>query len=249
VVTAVVVSASVLLLGLAAVALLALPGVRLIPTPPVVPQPPAAAPDVTVTTAPGAGAEPVAPIDAWARRTAPQLGMDPRALQAYAGAQQTLRRTQPRCRLGWPTLAAIGWVESRNGRHGGSSIGADGVVRPTILGPALDGTGGFALIRSTDGGRLDGDTVYDHAVGPMQLLPATWRRYGHGNPSNYEAAALAAGRYLCANAPRSSLAPQPSLATAAGWRSAVLAYNHSLSYLADVAAAAGWYAAGGDRPG
>lgn len=230
----VVVSLAVLL---ALVVVLAGVGRPVRPVAPVVPQPPAAAPDARVTSAPPPGPTPVLPVASWARALAPALGIDQRALSAYGAAQLAIRRLAPHCRLSWPTLAGIGWVESRNGSYGGASVDPDGVVRPTIIGPALDGSAGLALIRSTDGGRLDGDTVYDHAVGPMQLLPSTWRRYGRGNPSDYDAAALAAARYLCARSP---------MATADGWRKGVLAYNHSASYLADVRAAAGWYAAGGD---
>jgi len=35
-----------------------------------------------------------------------------------------------------------------------------------------------AAILDTDGGRLDGDISYDRAVGPMQVLPGTWARFG-----------------------------------------------------------------------
>ncbi len=174
------------------------------------------------------------PTTAWAQEQAARLGMDSTALRAYGRAQLELARTAPTCRVTWTTLAGIGWVETRNGTYGGSVVDADGIVRPTITGPALDGTDGRALIRSTDAGTLDGDPVYDRAVGPMQFIPTTWRSYGRGDPSDYDAAALAAARYLCA---------VDSAATAAGWRRAVLAYNRSEVYVADVYAAAQWYAA------
>lgn len=227
------------------------------PVPAVVPQPPAAAPGTVVTAVPARGAVPSTaastassggtatagsgapspPEDSttrWARQTAPRLGMDWRALRAYGRAQLRLRSVAPSCRLTWTTLAGVGWVETRNGTYSGSAVDADGVVRPTITGPALDGTGGRALVRSTDGGRLDGDTTYDRAVGPLQFLPSTWRAYGSGNPSDFDAAALAAGRFLCATSRG---------ATADGWRRAVLAYNRSTVYVADVWTAAQWYAA------
>ena len=222
------------------------------PTPVVVPAPPAAAPGTAVTALPGGGPVPSTaasaatgtatsgisgPEDAtttWARQTAPRLGMDWQALRAYGRAQLRLRDLVPSCRVTWTTLAGIGWVETRNGTYAGSAVDADGVVRPTITGPPLDGTGGRSLVRSTDAGRLDGDTTYDRAVGPMQFVPGTWRTYGSGDPSDFDAAALAAGRYLCATS-RST--------TAAGWRRAVLAYNRSEVYVADVWTAAQWYAA------
>lgn len=224
-------------------------GARPVPPVPVpvavaVPAPPAAAPGTAVTALPGggplpsvrgsAGAVPEDPTTTWARRTAPRLGMDWRALRAYGRAQLILRDVAPSCRVTWTTLAGIGWVETRNGTYANSSVGVDGVVRPTIVGPALDGGGGRSLVPSTDGGRLDGDTTYDRAVGPMQFLPSTWRAYGSGNPSDYDAAALAAGRYLCATS---------RAATPDGWRRAVLAYNSSDAYVVDVYTAAQWYAA------
>lgn len=223
-----------------------------------VPAPPAGVPGAVVTARPPDGPVPAGPIPAspvpagaasrsgsavtpvgdptttWARQRAGRLGMGWPALRAYGRAQLSVRASDPACRVTWTTLAAIGWVETHNGTYGGSVVGADGVVRPTIVGPALDGAGGRALVRSTDGGALDGDRVYDRAVGPMQFIPTTWRSYGRGNPSDFDAAAAAAARYLCA---------VDDAASSSGWRRAVLAYNRSDAYVGDVYAAAQWYAA------
>jgi membrane-bound lytic murein transglycosylase B len=105
----------------------------------------------------------------------------------------------------------------------------------------LDGRPGVAFIADTDGGRFDGDTVFDRAVGPMQFIPSSWRSFGmDGNgdgvadPNNIDDAALAAGRYLCANG--------RDLSTGPGWRSAVLSYNNSDDYGRRVYAAADQYA-------
>jgi len=77
-------------------------------------------------------------------------------------------------------------------------------------------------------------------VGPLQFLPSTWAVYGAGlsgrgpgDPSNIDDASMAAGRFLCAAG---------ALGTGSGWEAAVVAYNHSTVYAAEVAAAARWYA-------
>jgi membrane-bound lytic murein transglycosylase B len=56
----------------------------------------------------------------------------------------------------------------------------------------------MAAIRDTDHGLLDGDPVWDRAVGPMQFIPSSWRSWGVGSPHNIYDSTLAAGCYLCA---------------------------------------------------
>jgi membrane-bound lytic murein transglycosylase B len=130
----------------------------------------------------------------------------------------------PGCHLQWNTLAGIGMVESDQGRDGGASLATDGTETIPVIGPALDGSAGNRNLPAADHGALTGDAVHDHAVGPMQLLPETWYQYADpgANPENIDAAAVAAGRYLCADG--------RNLATAAGWWAAVFAYNNSTSY-------------------
>jgi hypothetical protein len=148
-------------------------------------------------------------------------------LDAYRRASDAVNLAQPGCHLPMELLAAIGKVESNHAR--GGQIDPNGTTSHPILGPALDGNG-FAAIPDTDGGLLDGDTVWDRAVGPMQFLPSTWRRWqadGNGDhradPDNVYDASLAAGRYLCAGG--------RDLATPQGLDAAILSYNHSASYL------------------
>jgi hypothetical protein len=155
-------------------------------------------------------------------------GIPATVLSAYQDTADDLGRTQPGCQLSVPLLAAIGRVESGHAR--GGNVDAHGATLAPILGPRLDGGPGVAAIRDTDGGRYDGDTTWDRAVGPMQFIPSTWRRWGSdGNadgtadPHNVFDAALSAGRYLCAAG--------GGLATPEGLRRAILAYNHSESYL------------------
>lgn len=134
------------------------------------------------------------------------------------------------CRLPIALLAAIGQVES--GSAGGRVIGSDHRVRPGIFGPLLDG-GPFAVIRDTDTGSFDGNSVWDRAVGPMQFIPSTWvwagvdgDGDGRADPQNvYDAAHSAAG-YLCRYG--RDLTLQPDL------RAAIYSYNQSDEYVAVV---------------
>ncbi|WP_037934197.1 lytic transglycosylase domain-containing protein [Streptomyces sp. SPB78] len=154
-------------------------------------------------------------------------GLPATVLAAYQRAESSLAHSRPGCHLPWQLLAAIGQVESGQAR--GGDVDAHGTTRHRITGPALDGDG-FALIRDTENGAWDGDPVYDRAVGPLQFLPGTWRRWGadgngdgRADPNNIYDAALGAGRYLCAGG--------RDLATGGGLERAVLSYNYSRDYL------------------
>ena len=165
------------------------------------------------------------------------------ALVAYQVAATTMRRADADCGIDWTLLAAIGRVETDHGRHTGSRLGADGVSTPLIRGVALNGKGPVAAVRDTDAGRLDGDTRWDRAVGPMQFLPSTWDYTGvdaNGDgvrsPDDINDAALGAAVYLCAAPGR--------LDRAAGLRAAVLRYNPSSAYVDLVARLAKAYGDG-----
>jgi hypothetical protein len=136
------------------------------------------------------------------------------------------------CHLPVSLLAAIGQVES--GNLAGRTLDADHRAGPAVLGPVLDGSP-YAAIPDTDAGLLDGNVSWDRALGPLQLIPASWRLVGvdmdgdgRRDPQDIDDAAGAAMVYLCAGG--------RDLATTAGVDAAVLSYNHSSEYLRTVLA-------------
>ncbi|MDX6276128.1 MAG: hypothetical protein QOJ72_256, partial [Nocardioidaceae bacterium] len=164
------------------------------------------------------------------------------AVSAYGTVSLRLARDRPGCHLGWTTLAGIGGVESGHGTTGGATLLADGSTSKPILGPALNGTAGMASIRSNaQSSHWHGDPRWDHAVGPMQFIPSTWRTWGaDGNgdgvsdPNNMYDAAYATGLYLCASG--------ADLRTGQGWSRAIFSYNHSDDYVRSVLVRANSYA-------
>ncbi|MDJ0394037.1 lytic transglycosylase domain-containing protein [Rhodococcus sp. G-MC3] len=180
---------------------------------------------------------------AWADPQADALNISASALAAYAHAAAVMSDTSRGCGIAWTTLAGIGYIESRHGTYQGSSVAPDGTVSPLIRGIPLDGGPGVAEIPDTDGGVMDGDPVHDRAMGPMQFIPETWKKWGVdangdgvANPDNLDDAALTAARYLCARG--------GDLLTAEGWERALMAYNQSGAYLRDVRDAAAAYSVG-----
>lgn len=180
---------------------------------------------------------------AWVTRTAAVTGIPAPAMRAYADAELRLDAEQPDCRVGWNTLAGIGWIESHHGTIGDRTLRSDGWSSTTILGPALNGAGDFAAIRSTPSSAAwHDDATWEHAVGPLQFLASTWDRWGAdgdgdgaADPRDLDDAALTAGRYLCADG--------HDLGSDSGWSAAVHSYNHDMTYVANVASVANTYAA------
>lgn len=176
----------------------------------------------------------------WLTRTAAQTGIPARALRAYVSAAVLANDAAPACGIGWNTVAAVGFVESAHGTYGGGSLNSAGQASGPIVGPSLNGVG-FAAIGDTDAGALDGDPRWDHAVGPMQFIPATWQLAGRdangdgrADPFNIDDAALSAATYLCGNS--------RDLTTAQGWSDAIYAYNQSGPYIRQVRSQATAYA-------
>lgn len=174
---------------------------------------------VPLLAASGGAAPP--PAGVWA-------GIPTRALEAY-------RAVEAWCPgLRWQLVAAIGGVESGHGSHGGASIDEDGVVTPWIFGPPLDGTAGT---RRLPIGRWLGwwglPGPWEQAVGPMQFLAGmftAWAVDGDGdgitNPHDIDDASASAANYLCSEG---SISDE---------HAAVLRYNSSLAYAAEVLALA-----------
>jgi Transglycosylase SLT domain len=168
-------------------------------------------------------------------------GIPVSVLAAYRHAATVLGQSMPGCHLPMTLLAAIGKVES--GHASGGRVDDRGTTLRAILGPVLNGGPGMAAIRDTDGGRYDGNTVWDRAVGPMQFIPSTWQRWatdgnndGVADPHNVYDASMASGRYLCTD--------HRDLATANGLDAAIFSYNHSMSYVRLVLAWMNAYANG-----
>jgi membrane-bound lytic murein transglycosylase B len=192
-----------------------------------------------------AGAGATATPAAWTAPTGGGATIPALALRAYREAAAWADGYDASCRLTWTVLAGIGRIESNHGLFGGPAtrFSQSGAVSPRITGPPLDGNG-VASIPDSDGGRWDGDTTWDRAVGPMQFIPTTWRslgRDGNGDrvadPNNLFDAAVSAAGYLCASG-------GGSLADPARLRQAIFAYNHSWPYVDAVLGWARVYAGG-----
>ncbi|OIJ88168.1 glycoside hydrolase [Streptomyces sp. MUSC 14] len=158
-----------------------------------------------------------------------------RMLTAYKKAVQQVGKHVPKCQgMRWPILAGIAKVESNHAI--GHSIADNGDIRPPIYGVLLNGSGAggnTTVVPDSDGGKWDGTSQGDRAVGPFQFLPSTWESVGQdGNgdhtadPQNADDAALSAAVYLCGNG--------RDLTQHAQLDAAILQYNHSSEYLSNV---------------
>ncbi|MFC6152970.1 lytic transglycosylase domain-containing protein [Nocardioides yefusunii] len=197
--------------------------------------------DAPLYRAPAAsrGANRVPTVDSgWVRRTAEATGIPEPAVRAYGTA--VLNLPDDGCALGWTTLAGIGWVESQHGTIDGRTLGDDGRSSEAILGPALNGVDFAAIPATAESTLMHGDPTWDHAVGPMQFIPSTWKRWGRdgdgdgvADPHDLDDAAASTAAYLCHDG--------HDLATSSGWNAAVFSYNHENAYVVSVFEAADRY--------
>ncbi|WP_194815298.1 lytic transglycosylase domain-containing protein [Nocardia sp. XZ_19_385] len=195
---------------------------------------------LTAMTPPSDGVAPFAGLvplrDIALPATGGALGIPEIVLAAYRNAELALESSAPGCGVSWNLLAGIGRIESGHASSGRTD--AAGTTVNPIFGPALDGTlPGNEIIKAADGG-------YVRALGPMQFLPGTWSLYaadgngdGVSDPHNVFDAALAAGKYLCSGG-MNLRDPQQELR-------AVLRYNNSMSYAANVLSWSTAYRTGG----
>jgi len=158
-----------------------------------------------------------------------------RMLTAYKKAVQQAGQYVPKCQgMRWQILAGIAKVESNHAI--GHAIADNGDITPRIYGVLLNGSGAggnTTAVADTDGGTWDGTAQGERAVGPFQFLPSTWESTGKdGNgdktadPHNADDAALGAAVYLCGGG--------RDLTQRSQLKAAILQYNRSSEYVADV---------------
>jgi membrane-bound lytic murein transglycosylase B len=198
------------------------------------PEPEAIVPEPATAT-PAFAAAP-APAPAAAPEPLPEgpLGIPAINYDAYRSAERVLAERNPTCGISWMQVAGVGRVESSHA-NGGKADERGNLIEP-IIGLPLDGSlPGQAVIMDTDGGALDGDTVYDRAVGPTQFIPSTWALYGtDGNgdgvadPQNLYDAAASTATYLCDGG--------TNMRDIVSATKAILRYNNSMAYVANVTA-------------
>jgi cell wall-associated NlpC family hydrolase len=159
----------------------------------------------------------------------------PRMLTAYKKAVQQVGKYVPKCQgMRWPVLAGIAKVESNHAV--GRNVADNGDIRPKIYGVLLNGSGAGGNTTSfpdTDGGKWDGTSQGERAVGAFQFLPSTWEGVGEdangdkqADPHNADDAALGAAIYLCGKG--------RDLAKLDQLKAAILQYNHSSEYVSNV---------------
>ncbi|MQS17530.1 glycoside hydrolase [Streptomyces kaniharaensis] len=164
-------------------------------------------------------------------------GIPARMMTGYVRAAGMMSTMVRGCKgMSWQVVAGIGKVESDHAS--GHKFDDNGLITPSIIGPRLDGSGAggnTTAVRDTDGGRWDGDSEFDRAVGPMQFLPSTFAGYAArvrpdnpaaANPNNADDASLATALYLCGDG--------RDLTDIEQLKKAIYSYNYSSAYVDEV---------------
>ncbi|HVT77884.1 MAG TPA: D-alanyl-D-alanine carboxypeptidase family protein [Acidimicrobiales bacterium] len=173
-------------------------------------------------------------------------GVPPVAADAYRRAAALAPHVEPACRITVSLIAAVGQVETNHGQGAGSTIVANGVLSPPVIGPAMNGQNSQPAVADTDGGTYDKDSQWDHEIGLMRARPSvfTANRIDANNdtvfdPQNvYDAASTLAVTLCRAQAGK-------SLTTTAEMRAALTAYRNDKAYVDKVMAAMAQFAAAG----
>lgn len=151
------------------------------------------------------------------------------AFQAYTNAESF------GCEgLTWHVIAGIGKVESN---HGYGNISTNGDVSPQVFGPVLNGSGVGGNITPFPANQWAGkwgtDNKWLQGLGPMQFLAPTWSAIsvdgnadGIKDPHNIFDAAAGTATELCRGV--------DSLTNIEDLEAAILRYNRSTQYVADV---------------
>ena len=195
--------------------------------------PPTPAPEVTASEVPLPTGRPADVLADWARQLSPKVGIDPVALQAYGYAELVLNHTTPGCALTWPTLAAIGWVESRHGQANGARLQPDGVVAPEIIGPPLNGQGGTQRIAGHRRGPAGPGQHLRPGGGADAVHPDHLGADGASTPTT-TAGATRTTSTTPPSPPATTSARAGGTSPSPDWWNAILSYNDVGQYAQDV---------------
>lgn len=127
---------------------------------------------------------------------APAIDID--AVYEWAGAGSS-------CDVSPDLIYAVGAIVSANGLINGFEYDTSGTITPSLFGATGDGrVSNTAVLFDTDDGVIDGNPTWDRPVGPFQLLPPSWERFGldaNGDgivdPQNLWDASASAANLLC----------------------------------------------------
>lgn len=126
-------------------------------------------------------------------------------VESYRDAAYRWASAGSPCAVSPQVIQAVAGHASNEGDIDGHSFDADGRISPSLFGEPSNGGVGLSEIADTDAGELDLDPVWDRPIGPFQILPTSWERYGTDanndgvtDPQNIWDSSAAAASFLCA---------------------------------------------------